>query len=633
VVWDPLTGRSRTSGTADLPAASLVSFSRDGQQVLAGGVDTFSVGAVDGAPPARAVAARGSATFSPDGRRLVFGDSGSVAIADAKSQRVIRRLHVPTPAGGPGIAFGGPRNATLAVTTRRGVAVWRWPAHGAPAYTLPGRPFDYAPLGTPLTRAPVVSPDGRKVAWVCHEIYACVGSIGSSPQVTTKGTIGGGVLAPLAFTPDSRRLLIIRDKSATLDGLGGSSSRTVLAGHLDRVLAAALSPDGALVATASADSTIRVWEAATGGLLTVLRGHEGDVTGVAFSADGQMLASRGNDDTLRLWRVISGRVLRGARAHLLDARFSPDGRSMATGGDDGVVRLYDANGGAPRTMAMVPGGVAAVAFSPQGQVLAAGGTPDVGFLAVKDPATGRGPVSRTAWTGSFLSAAFLPDGGIVTGDLFGTVRLWSTSGGRLQPGKRLFGPGATDADLPVTLRTNGDMIAIALGNGTVHLFRRDGTPVRVLRTASGGDELVYAASFSPDGRRIVTAGAAQPIRVWRVADGKPELTITGVPGTTYGAEFSPDGRRIVTGGADGDVRLWDATTGRPLAVLHEHSNVVNAVSFSPDGRSILSASDDRTARVYPCEPCEPVDKLLALARERTSRDLTAAELRRYADGR
>jgi WD40 repeat protein len=121
--------------------------------------------------------------------------------------------------------------------------------------------------------------------------------------------------------------------------------------------------------------------------------------------------------------------------------------------------------------------------------------------------------------------------------------------------------------------------------------------------------------------------------VWRVADGKPELTITGVPGTTYGAEFSPDGRRIVTGGADGDVRLWDATTGRPLAVLHEHSNVVNAVSFSPDGRSILSASDDRTARVYPCEPCEPVDKLLALARERTSRDLTAAELRRYADGR
>jgi WD40 repeat protein len=118
-----------------------------------------------------------------------------------------------------------------------------------------------------------------------------------------------------------------------------------------------------------------------------------------------------------------------------------------------------------------------------------------------------------------------------------------------------------------------------------------------------------------------------------VADGRPRRTITGVPGTTFGAEFSPDGRRLVTGGVDGAVRLWDAATGRPLAVLHEHADVVNAVSFGPDGRTILSASDDRTARIYPCEPCESVRTLLALARARTSRDLTAAELRRYADGR
>jgi len=81
------------------------------------------------------------------------------------------------------------------------------------------------------------------------------------------------------------------------------------------------------------------------------------------------------------------------------------------------------------------------------------------------------------------------------------------------------------------------------------------------------------------------------------------------------------------------VHLWDAGTGRPLAVMHEHADVVNAVSFGPGGRTILSASDDHTARIYPCEPCAPVGTLLSLARARTSRDLTAAELRRYADGR
>jgi len=630
VVWDPVTGRSQTVGKADLPASSTVSFSPDGSEILAGGVETFSVGASGGT--ARAVPGVGTAAFAPDGRQLVVGDRGSVAIADVDAQRVVRRLRMPTPEGGPGIAFGGPRNATLAVTTARGVAVWRWPARGRPLVTLPGTgAFDPR-----FVRAPVVSPDGRKVAWVCHSAAdVCVGWIGSDRRLTLKNVVGDGVLAPLAFTPDSRRLLIIGEKTATLTGLGRSPSRTVLSGHLDRILAAALSADGALVATASADSTIRIWQTATGQLLTVLRGHEGDVTGVAFSADGQMLASRGSDDTLRLWSVVAGTVLRGATGGVVDARFSPDGRSVVTGGDDGIVRLYGTSGGAPRTVAVVPGGTSAVAFSKQGQVLAVGATADYGggILAVKDPATGRGMVSRTAKSGVFLSATFLPDGRIVTGDQTGTVRLWSTSGGRLQPGRRLFGPSTGTSDLPISLRAHGDLVAIALGDGTVHLFRQDGTPVRVLRAASGGDEVVYAASFSPDGRRIVTAGAAQPIRVWRVADGRPQLTITGVPGATYGAEFSPDGRRLITGGADGDVHLWDAATGRPLAVMHEHADVVNAVSFGPGGRTILSASDDHTARIYPCEPCAPVGTLLSLARARTSRDLTAAELRRYADGR
>jgi WD40 repeat protein len=628
VAWDPVSGRSRTFGNADLPASSTVSFSPDGGQILAGGAKTFSMGAPDGG--AAAVQGYGTVVFSPDGRQVVAGDRGGVAIEDGRTLRVVRRLRVPIPEGGPGIAFGGPRNATLAVTTKRGVAVWRWPAHGAPVVVLPGAPA----IDPRFARAPVISPDGRVVAWVCDDGVACIGSIGSGQVRTAKDVVGDGVLAPLAFTPDSRRLLIIGEKTATLTGLARSPSRKVLSGHFDRIIAAAVSPPrGAMVATASADGTIRVWEAATGQSLMVLRGHEGDVTGLAFSADGRMLASRGSDDTLRLWRVISGRVLRNATDAIYDARFSPDGHWVATGGNDGIARLYDMTSAAPRTVA-AEGGISAVAFSEQGQVLAAGATAQGGgFLAVKDPVTGRGIVSRTASTRPLLSAAFLPDGGIVTGDATGTVRLWSTSGGRLQPGRRLLGPGRGPPDSPITLRAKGALIAVGLGNGTVHLVRQDGTQVRVLQAASGGDEVVYAASFSPDGRRLVTAGLHQPIRVWNVADGRPRRTITGVPGTTFGAEFSPDGRRLVTGGVDGAVRLWDAATGRPLAVLHEHADVVNAVSFGPDGRTILSASDDRTARIYPCEPCESVRTLLALARARTSRDLTAAELRRYADGR
>jgi WD40 repeat protein len=626
MVWDPVSGHTSTFGNEALPAASMVSFSPDGGQILAGGLDTFSLGSSDGG--ADAVQGHGSVVFSPDGHQLVVGEPSGVAIEDGQTRDVIRHLRFPTPEGGPGIAVGGLQNPTLAVTTKGGVAVWRWPAHGTPV-RLPGKPA----TDPRFARAPVVSPDGRRVAWVNKDGVALVGSTGSGRVRPVKAAVGEGVVAPLVFTPDNRRLLIIGDKTATLVGLGRSPSRKVLSGHFDRILAAAVSlPDGAMVATASADGTIRVWEAATGQSLTVLRGHEGDVIGLAFSADGRMLASRGSDNTLRLWRVISGRVLRNATDAVYDARFSPDGRWVATGGADGIARLYGQTTAAPRTLAK-EFRTTTVAFSRQGKVLAAGGTPQGGgFLAVKDPATGRGPVARNS-TPPLLSATFLRDGRIVTGDLAGTVRLWSANGGRLRPGRRLLETGQGFEDRPISLRAHDDLIAVALGNGTVHLVRENGEPVRILRTASGGDEVVYAASFSRDGRRLVTAGEHQPIRVWNVASGKPQPPITGVPGTTFGAEFSGDGKRLVTGGVDGAVRLWDARTGRPLAVLHEHADVVNAVSFGPDDRTILSASDDRTARIYPCEPCESVGTLLSLARARTSRDLTAAELRRYADGR
>ena len=95
------------------------------------------------------------------------------------------------------------------------------------------------------------------------------------------------------------------------------------------------------------------------------------------------------------------------------------------------------------------------------------------------------------------------------------------------------------------------------------------------------------------------------------------------------ATFSPDGKFIVTASDDGTARLWVAATGRTLATLFGHTRSLTTAGFSPDGKRIVTASEDGTARIFGCDVCASLDDLLAIARSRLSRELTAAEREQY----
>jgi len=110
---------------------------------------------------------------------------------------------------------------------------------------------------------------------------------------------------------------------------------------------------------------------------------------------------------------------------------------------------------------------------------------------------------------------------------------------------------------------------------------------------------VRAASFSPDGRRIVTASTFdKTARIWDVESGKPVGELMLHPGRVRAASFSPDGRRIVTASEDKTARVWDVESGKPVGEPMLHQGEVMAAGFSPDGRRIVTASTDKTARVW-----------------------------------
>ncbi|KAF9884983.1 hypothetical protein FE257_000893, partial [Aspergillus nanangensis] len=109
--------------------------------------------------------------------------------------------------------------------------------------------------------------------------------------------------------------------------VGWSQCLQALEGHSDRVRSVTFRPDGKMLASASGDKTIRLWDPITGQCLQTLEGHSEWVRSVTFQPDGKMLASASDDKTIRLWDPITGQCLQTLEGHsgwVRSVTFQPD---------------------------------------------------------------------------------------------------------------------------------------------------------------------------------------------------------------------------------------------------------------------------------------------------------------------
>jgi WD40 repeat protein len=177
----------------------------------------------------------------------------------------------------------------------------------------------------------------------------------------------------VAISPDGKMLASASSDSTIKlwDVLGGKLLRN-LEGHGGKVQAVAISPDGKMLASASSDSTIKLWDVGTGTLIRTMKGHGGKVQSVAISPDGKMLASASDDSTIKIWNMGTGELSRTLEGHddtVQDVCFSPDGKTLVSGGWD--VRLWDVATGNPiRTLEGHGSLVQSVAISPDSKTLA-----------------------------------------------------------------------------------------------------------------------------------------------------------------------------------------------------------------------------------------------------------------------
>ena len=200
-----------------------------------------------------------------------------------------------------------------------------------------------------------------------------------------RGEVSGhtDTVTRLAFKPNSYLLASASwDQTIRIWDVGDNTNlrhvRT-LRGHTNQVTSVAWSPDGRTLASASWDGTLRLWNPNNGINFAVLRGHTEGVHDVAWSPDGRILASGSADDTIRLWNPdthVTLRVLRGHTDRVLSLAFHPNGETLASASADDTIRLWHPNTGAHK--ATLPGytsssGGKSIAFSPNGQILASRG--------------------------------------------------------------------------------------------------------------------------------------------------------------------------------------------------------------------------------------------------------------------
>src|SRR3954447_9065787 len=312
----------------------------------------------------------------------------------------------------------------------------------------------------------------------------------------------GGPVRALAISADGQSAISGSfDSTAIRWSLTRNAAEQVLRFHADAVNAVALLRDGR-AATAGADGRIAIWTFGKTEPDAVLEGHTAPIVALAASPDGATLASASWDHTVRLWPLAGGapRVLDEHTQNVNGVAFTANGRALVSVSYDLSVRIWPLSGAQTPTVVMMPTPLNAVAAGADGEITVGGADGKIYFLTA-----GGAPAGEVAaGPRPVISIAMSPDGALVAAaGIGGTVAVIDRKARTLA--RTLVGPG-----LPVWSVAFLPDSRTLLTGGADNIIRRwnaaTGEPIDSLLLEKEGDPL--AASAGVRGGKVFRAGVA-----------------------------------------------------------------------------------------------------------------------------
>jgi WD40 repeat protein len=515
-LWDVATGKE-TSKLAPLQGDldPLVKFSPDGKMLVskdggnvrlwdvatgkelrklqeAGGNPQLGVGGAGGKPGGSAPV---DVAFSPDGKTVAVGNVGSINLWETRTGKKVQEIVLPT------------EKITFPI--------------GAQTIALTVSAVAFSPDGKTLAAAV----DTGKMTYETRGIHLYECDTGKKTGELV-GSNRQQMIFSLAFSPDGKTLAST-GRGATIQFWDPARGKEIVRGGDGNemwVEAVAFSPDGKTIASAGRDNTITLWEAGTGKFTRRIAGSEPrarpgalfneKVWSLAFSPDGKTLASGSGDTSIYLWDPATGKQIGRFDGHkhwVRSVAFSPDGKTLASGSQDRSVRLWDLGTGKPiRQFDGHGDGVRSVAFSRDGNTLASNSEH---AILLWEPATGK-PIAhnlnRLQYDG--LSMALSPDGKTVA--VGGGHGSFETHLIELATGKEIGTCPHRDAVWCVAFSPDGKLVASA---GHDHkVFLMDVATSKVITHVDGLQGPVFCVAFSPDARTLASGGEDTTVLLWEV---------------------------------------------------------------------------------------------------------------------